>query len=280
MRSVRFESAARSSDAPDAPPLVHGRFVDMIGCQGVEAVEAAWQTILPAGATMIPLLLSPLHRLRVVFGQIDNEHPVHPDTLRGLRTLTKQLMSQQVAESAGDKADITADATDDVYDASAPSLLLTAADSAARIGDKGELVVNPQTPVRDWFRILNHKMSQSTRGVRLLPLLTVAGSPTSQPVYAAVEVPAEAEYFTKYLELKEFGVEMGKDPGMQWAVVCDYTRKVVLPELQRSGEDYAVLELVMSHDRTMCGVLIANYTAADLGTMRARFGVRLLEEDC
>ena len=277
MLSVRFESAARSSDAKDAPPLVHGRFVDMIACGDVSAVEAAWQALMPPHMTMVPLLLSPLHHLRVIFGQSDDEHPVQPKIMKHLHALTKQLMAQQVAESAAGKA-ISADATG-VYDPNTPSLFLTAADSAARIEENGKLVCNPQTPARDWFRILNHKLAQGTRGVRLLPLLTVPGSPTTQPVYAAVEVPAEAEYFSKYLELKAFGVDMGKDPGIQWAVVCDYTRLVV-KELQQKGEDFLVVEIVMSHERTMCGVLVANYSAADLGTMRARFGVRLLEEDC
>jgi hypothetical protein len=279
---IKFESAARASDAEDAPPLVSGGFVDAAGdaTTSIAGIEAAWGQIGCKTARMIPLLLSPLHRLKLYFDPAD----VGEKARKALESLTRRLAETQLVEStkAHTEDSLTLESSSTVYDPHAPSLLLIPAESAARIeGAAGsadrKIVCNPQTPERDWFRVLNHHLAGS-EDVRLLPLLVVSGTSTAPPRYAAVEVPASGGYFERHLELRDYGVKHDKDPGVQWAVCCDYT-KMVLRQLQENSEEFAVRELVMSHDRSLRGVLVANYSEDMLAGLRARFGLRLLDGD-
>lgn len=279
---VKFESAARASEGEDAPPLVSGGFVDAaVDVEtAVAAIDDAWARIGCKTARMIPLLLSPLHKLKLFFDPAE----ASGEARTALIALTQRMGETQLIESTEGFTEnaLALEPSSTVYDPLAPSLLLIPAESAARIeGAAGaperKLVCNPQTPERDWFRILNHHLA-SAESVRLLPLLVSAGTSSAPPRYAAVEVPAASGYFDRHLELRDYGVKHNKDPGVQWAVCCDYT-KMVLKELQEAGEAFAVRELVMSHDRSLRGVLVANYSEDTLAALRVRFGLRILDGD-
>ena len=108
-------------------------------------------------------------------------------------------------------------------------------------------------------------------------MLTVAGTPTTPAAYCAVRVSHEHEYHLKHQELRQWGVDHSKDPGLQWQVLCDYT-KIAMKDMQEKGIEFAVEPLVMSHDRTLRGVLVQNYEDTDLRAMRDKFGMRWLDE--
>jgi hypothetical protein len=276
MKSVKFESAARAGNGEAAPPLCSGEFIDCahgITETKVDTIEAAWAAIIGESKDrdMIPLLLSPLHRLKVRFeGSEDNPH---------LYALTKRLGAEQVREASAVKVKFEVN-EGAPYDPNMPALYLVPATSAARFDGQGtarKIVCNPQTPVRDWFRILNHSLS-TTSDKRLLPLLVREGTATLPPQYAAVEVPAAGSYFERHLELRKYGVDHKKDPGIQWAVCCDYT-KATIKDMQTHGVEFAVREIVMAHSRALRGVLTINYDDEVLQACRDRFNMRLEDAD-
>ena len=326
VRSVKFESAARArSDAEDndkaSPPLASGRFVDCCAVRrqrreggaddgGVsevaDAMEEAWKIVRgdAESVVMVPMLLSPLHKLRMYFSaEAENGHAVAPPIADAIQALAKRLVAQQVADATaaalakkkktegkeeeedegGEEADVT---TANVggewpYNKELPTLLLVDSKCAARIETTGDrepqIVCNPQTPVRDWFRVLNHDLSHRNEPTRLLPLLTVEGTGDADPVYCAVRVPQSEDYHNKHQELRQWGVDHSKDPGLQWQVMCDYT-KIAMKDMQARGIDFEVHRLVMSHDRSLRGVLVQNYTDDDLRALRDKFGMRWLDE--
>ena len=327
-----------------SPPLASGRFVD---CHAVrrlkgvvdgqdgkdggvlvvaDAIEAAWKIVRGGDdggdsdnstttVVMVPMLLSPLHQLRMYFSaEAENGHAVAPAIADGIQALAKRLVAQQVADSTaaalakenkknkkktaedaddGDDPGGAAAAAVDAevggewpYNKDLPTLLLVDSKCAARIekasysGGGGEpmIVCNPQTPVRDWFRVLNHDLSHRNEPTRLLPLLTVEGTAGgSDPVYCAVRVPQSEDYHNKHQELRQWGVDHSKDPGLQWQVMCDYT-KIAMKDMQARGIDFEVHKLVMSHDRSLRGVLVQNYTDDDLRALRDKFGMRWLDD--
>lgn len=306
-----------------SPPLASGRFVD---CHAVrlrqqknqskssddnsevaavaDAVEEAWRIVRhvysegkDSAVSIVPMLLSPLHRLRMYFSPHEQEQgaAVSPIIGDGVQALAKRLVACQVAEAAeqalkseeGTSEDaapaVTAATADDEwpYNPNMPTLLLVDSLCAAReerAGGDLRLVCNPQTPVRDWFRVLNHDLSNKNAPTRLLPLLTVEGTACgTQPVYCAVRVPQAEDYHDKHKELRQWGVDHSKDPGLQWQVLCDYT-KIAIKDMQTRGIDFQIHPLVMSHDRSLRGVLVQNYTDADLRALRNKFGIRWLDE--
>jgi hypothetical protein len=250
----------------------------------VNSVEEAWNDLGPglAGKPMVPMLLSPLHKLRLFFctSREEGTGAVSQAVTDGITSLTEQMMAEQVASAAKlqeEGAGICTGESAWPYNPDLPSLLLVNAACAARMeGDA--VVVNSQTPVRDWFRVLNHELSLTNSPVRLLPLLTMEGTETSDPHYAAVEVPLEADYYTKHMELKVYGVQNQKDPGIQWQVLCDHT-KLVVKQMCEVNEKVVVRQFVMSRDRSLRGVLLHNYTETYLSAFREKFGMRLLEEE-
>lgn len=338
------ENEQQEANRGTSPPLASGRFVDCHAVrrlkgvitdddsgakqEGVlavaDAIEAAWKIVRGDGddddnsattVVMVPMLLSPLHKLRMYFSaEAENGHAVAPAIADGIQALAKRLVAQQVADSTaaalakekkkkkqaasedgdGDDGDDPGGAVDaDVggewpYNKDLPTLLLVDSKCAARIektssysgGGGGEqmIVCNPQTPVRDWFRVLNHDLSHRNEPTRLLPLLTVEGTAGgSDPVYCAVRVPQSEDYHNKHQELRQWGVDHSKDPGLQWQVMCDYT-KIAMKDMQARGIDFEVHKLVMSHDRSLRGVLLQNYTDDDLRALRDKFGMRWLDE--
>lgn len=332
--SVKFESAARAKGGDDdaeeadrgtSPPLASGRFVDChavrrlneVGGGGEEdvlavahAIEAAWKIVRDGGdstdtVVMVPMLLSPLHQLRMYFSaEVENGHAVAPAIADAIQALAKRLVAQQVADSAAaalakdkkknkktadDEGDDDTPAAVDAevggewpYNKDLPTLLLVDSKCAARIekttSSEQQIVCNPQTPVRDWFRVLNHDLSHRNEPTRLLPLLTVEGTAGGgDPVYCAVRVPQSEDYHNKHQELRQWGVDHSKDPGLQWQVMCDYT-KLAMKDMQARGIDFEVHKLVMSHDRSLRGVLVQNYTDDDLRALRDKFGMRWLDE--
>jgi hypothetical protein len=310
LSSCKFESAARAT-GPDsekastdasrtAPPLVSGRFVECHGIRtsdnvGVEestsrvadAIEEAWLSVRTDDGDMVPLLLSPLHMLRLFFStEAEHGDVLRPAVADALVALSERLVAEQVASAAqtampSGKEGVAAADGAWPYDATMPTLLLVDAACSAHEETTPSgvvrLVCNPQTPVRDWFRVLNSELVKRGADSRILPLLTVEGTPESEPVYAAVRIPAMADYYTKHQELRKWGVEHQKDPGVQWQVCCDYT-KIAMRHMQEQGVAFSVQELVMSHDRALRGVLVHNYNAADMRAMREKFGVRMLDD--
>ena len=90
------------------------------------------------------------------------------------------------------------------------------------------------------------------------------------------QVPV-APLHNKHQELRQWGVDHSKDPGLQWQVMCDYT-KIAIKDMQSRGIAFEVHKLVMSHDRSLRGVLVQNYTDDDLRALRDKFGMRWLDE--
>ena len=322
--SVKFESAARAANADAAeneeedkdkvsPPLASGRFVD---CHAVrqltaenshsdtvssvaDAIEEAWKIVRGDSddVVMVPMLLSPLHLLRMYFSaEPEGGHAVAPPITDGIQLLAKRLVAEQVADSAAaalkkakkkkgqteeeEAEEVAAANVEWPYNKDLPTLLLVDSKCAARIEtEHGEpvIVCNPQTPVRDWFRVLNHDLSHRNQPTRLLPFLTVEGTSSADPVYCAVRVPLAEDYHNKHQELRQWGVDHSKDPGLQWQVMCDYT-KIAMKDMQARDIDFEVHKLVMSRDRSLRGVLVQNYTDDDLRAVRDKFGMRWLDE--
>ena len=236
-----------------------------------DAIEAAWTIVREDDDTntvvMVPMLLSPLHQLRMYFSaEAENGHAVAPAIADAIQALAKRLVAQQVADAAaaalakdkkkkqaaddeGDEEPAAVDAEvggEWPYNKDLPTLLLVDSKCAARIekttsygggGGEEQIVCNPQTPVRDWFRVLNHDLSHRNEPTRLLPLLTVEGTAGgAAPVYCAVRVPQSEDYHHKHQELRQWGVDHSKDPGLQWQVMCDYT-KIAMKDMQARGID-------------------------------------------
>ena len=73
------------------------------------------------------------------------------------------------------------------------------------------------------------------------------------------------------------GCRPQQGPGLQWQVMCDYT-KIAMKDMQARGIAFEVHKLVMSHDRSLRGVPVQNYTDDDLRALRDKFGMRWLDE--
>lgn len=309
--SVLFESAARvrgnkkgdDDELNNSPPLASGRFVDCAAVRELtgaayadmaaavaDAIEQAWRHVRGNDAVvMVPMLLSPLHKLRMYFSPDDqDDESDSTELIACTKKLSDRLVAEQVAETAAaavgqqqttttDDEQVVAAKEDWPYNPKLPTLMLVSSHCAARVESSGQIVCNPGTPVRDWFRVLNHELSRTNAPTRLLPMLTVEGTSKTNPVYCAVRVPADEPYHEKHQELRAWGVKNSKDPGLQWQVVCDYT-KIVLAEMQSAEQSFEVHKLIMSPDRSLQGVLVQNYTQKDLSAMKEKFGMRWLDE--
>jgi hypothetical protein len=151
-----------------------------------------------------------------------------------------------------------------------PTMMLCKIDNVVHINldtGPGQMFVNPNVPVSDWFRCANQLLADANSEDRLVPFVKQECS--NDVVYSAVCCTVDEQ--DRWKELSQYGIKMGHDSGKVWEVLTNYT-----VALLRNDADRRVVEITMFKDRILRGVLLGGVGVDEMLKVTQRLEVNLL----
>jgi hypothetical protein len=153
---------------------------------------------------------------------------------------------------------------------SLPTMLLCKIDNVVHVNldtHAGQMFVNPNVPVSDWFRCANQLLIDSNSEERMLPYEKQRCSTDS--VYSAVCCTVDEQ--ERWKELADYGSKMGHDPKKVWEVLTNFTIALL-----RRDPDRRLVEITMFKDRVLRGVLLGGIDVAEMLKVTRRLDINLL----
>jgi len=151
-----------------------------------------------------------------------------------------------------------------------PTMMLCKIDNVVHINletGSGQMFVNPNVPVSDWFRCANQILADQNSEERLVPYVKQACS--NDVVYSAVCCTVDEQ--DRWKELSQYGTKMGHDANKVWEVLTNYT-----VALLRSNAERQVVDITMFKDRILRGVLLGGVGVDEMLKVTKRLDINLL----
>jgi hypothetical protein len=248
-------------------------------------VEKALDRIGGKRGAYLCLLMSPVNDLKLDF-KLDmlDEDQEHTFVSHHLRLHLRQQANAMRASKGenmptGDikheedengeivSADVAVEETDQ---SALPTMLLCKIDNVVHVNldvTPGQMFVNPNVPVSDWFRCANQLLADSNSEERLLPY--EKQKCTTDIIYSAVS--CSVDELERWQELSEYGNKMGHAQMKIWEVMTNYTIALL-----RRDADRRVVEITMFKDRILRGVLLGGIGVDKMIKVTKRLGIHLL----
>lgn len=151
-----------------------------------------------------------------------------------------------------------------------PTMMLCKIDNVVHINldtGPGQMFVNPNVPVSDWFRCANQLLADANSEDRLVPYAKQVCS--SDVVYSAVCCTVDEQ--DRWKELSQYGTKMGHDADKVWDVLTNYTVALLHGDAERR-----VVEITMFKDRILRGVLLGGIGVDEMLKVTQRLEINLL----
>jgi hypothetical protein len=169
----------------------------------------------------------------------------------------------------GDEVDLKT-IEEETKQAKLPTMMLCKIDNVVHVNldvQPGQMFVNPNVPVSDWFRCANQLLLDTNSEERLLPF--EKQKCTHDIVYSAV--CCSIDELERWKELSRYGTEMNHPAKTIWGVMNKYTIALL-----RQNSDRRIIEITMFKDRILRGVLLGGVDVGEMIKVTKRLGIDLL----